>query len=1374
MDLPRTSREQPDAYGERPPSAAVELPEIRQRINVEARGQTVDGGAELIGRSPAIAALRERVRDVGQRASGPRVPPVLIEGETGTGKGLLARAIHRASSRASRPLIDVNCAAIPETLMESELFGHERGAFTDAREARAGLFQAAHGGTLFLDELGLLPQTLQGKLLKVVEERTVRRLGSTRSEPVDAWVIAATSEDLQAAMRAGRMREDLYHRLAVLTLRLPPLRERGDDVLLLAEHFLARACADYRRPAKTLAADAREALAAYAWPGNVRELANVMERVALLTDGTRVAARMLGLPERAETVLGTPPALRETLSTVEKERLSAALAEAGGNLSRAAARLGLPRNTLRYRLERHELLAEPARTPKRAAAPRSTARPDRPASQPPAPAVSLADLRWERRHVALLAASITATELPGGAARALEIVVDKGQSFGGRVEDLSPSGLTAVFGIEPVEDAPRLAALAALAAAKAAERARRADAAPPALRVAIHVQPAEVGRLGGTLLVDAGSKRAATAVLDELLAQAHPESVLVSDAAAPFLERRFELEAAAATGYRLTGDERVGLRVGGDVTPMVGRNHELELLRRLLSEAGTGRGQVVGVAGEAGIGKSRLVSELRRGLYGGAVLALEAQCFSQGSSIPYFPIRELLRRLFGVAEGDEPAAAAEKIRAGVRAMDGDADTFAPWILHLLGLASAQVPAELSPEAVQARTFAVLRTLAVQASRRTPLLVVVEDAHWIDRTSEDLLVSLAEAIAGERVLLLLTYRAGYRPPWIESPHASQISLSPLSADESLAVVRAVLRAEEVRAELAQSILDRAEGNPLFLEELARTAAAGTGGGAVPATLEAALAGRIQGLPEHVRRLVQTASVLGRHFSPALLERVWPGPGEAEPEMRELKRLHLVQERVRLDGPLYSFRHALIQEAAYQSVAPAERQRVHVAAARALEELHVDRPEAECELIAHHYLRGGEPAQALRYLELSNRKAARASAMPEARGYLLQALEALDGLPDTPDRRRRTIALLVDQALVMTLLFRFDEYGDLLRRHEAAALALDDTGLRGAFLACRGVCEWGVGHFDRAIASFAEAGRLCEAAGHVAGAALAHSARQWAHLYKGEYQAVLDLLPSVRRVLEKSFIPRWEAYALGAAARACTYLGRWDAALGYAREELALAERFADDSLVSHAALTLALAEGTWGELAGAVEHGELALRKAPTPADRMWARAILAWAWCRAGEPARGVEALEAVVARSRAVRWQAGEFYAVWLGEALVDLGEHERARRTLAECLDVAEEHGMAYLVGSVRRLLGEVARAEGTPEAAGHFEAGLRVLAAVRAQNELALAHAGYGRLLAAQGLRDRAREHLGRALAILDRLGTRREPERVRTELARLEAG
>ena len=245
--------------------------------------------ADLVGDSAGIRSVRETVARLlaRQQQEVRRLPSILIQGETGTGKGLLARMIHRAGPRPDGPFIDVNCAAIPDTLLEAEMFGFERGAFTDARRSKPGLFQAAHHGMMFLDEVGLLPEGLQAKLLKVLEERTVRRLGATRDEPIDVWVITATNEDMRGATREKRFREDLYHRLAVLTLTLPPLRERGGDILVLAQTFLERACREYGLPPKKLDADARARLRAYAWPGNVRELANVMERVALLTDERR-------------------------------------------------------------------------------------------------------------------------------------------------------------------------------------------------------------------------------------------------------------------------------------------------------------------------------------------------------------------------------------------------------------------------------------------------------------------------------------------------------------------------------------------------------------------------------------------------------------------------------------------------------------------------------------------------------------------------------------------------------------------------------------------------------------------------------------------------------------------------------------------------------------------------------------------------------------------------------------------------------------------------------------------------------------------------------------------------------------------------------
>jgi DNA-binding NtrC family response regulator len=264
--------------------------------------------------------------------------------------------------------VGVNCAAIPETLLEGELFGYERGAFTDARQAKPGLFQAAHRGVLFLDEVGGLPVGLQAKLLTAIEERAVRRLGSVRVEAVDMWVVAATSEPLVALVREQRFRADLYHRLSAITFTLPPLRERGGDILRLADHFLAQACRQYGLPPKRLSPEARAALLGYPWPGNVRELANVMERVVILADEALVPAEALGLvappPAAGQApVLQSSPALfRDLLGEFERAQILAALEAVRWNTSRAAAALGLPRNTLRYRMEKHGLRpADPPR-----------------------------------------------------------------------------------------------------------------------------------------------------------------------------------------------------------------------------------------------------------------------------------------------------------------------------------------------------------------------------------------------------------------------------------------------------------------------------------------------------------------------------------------------------------------------------------------------------------------------------------------------------------------------------------------------------------------------------------------------------------------------------------------------------------------------------------------------------------------------------------------------------------------------------------------------------------------------------------------------------------------------------------------------------
>src|SRR5262245_30677025 len=757
----------------------------------------------VVGESAEVRSLRDQVARLLDRVTGTRrVPPILLLGETGTGKGLVAREIHRAGPRRAGPFVDVNCAAIPETLLEAEMFGFERGAFTDAHQAKPGLFEVADGGILFLDELGYLPDTLQAKLLKVIEDRSVRRLGSTRSHPVDVSIIAATSQDLEAAVRSGRFRPELYHRLAVFTLRLPALRERGADILLLAEHFLATMCADYHLESRAFGDDARRALTAYHWPGNVRELGNVVERAALLADAPLVAARDLDLPSGPAGVVarggdaqtGGMPVAGPGLPAGDDERarLGEALEWSGGNLARAGARLGIPRNTLRYRMERHGLRdAPPSRRKSPAEAPGVLGAEPAAASAPAGAAgVPLAVVRQETRRLAMVG-----VQAPG-VGRPLGVAADKLAAFGGEVEERGDDHIFAVFGGDGAEDAPRRAALAALALRRAAERVR-SDGLSGAVGIAIDIRECIVGVVGAAIALDAESRREAFDALRVLLGAGAPGDIAASAAAAVTLERRFdvapigELPRGGGRVYALSGPEHRGFRVRGRVTPFVGRGEELGWLRTRLRSAVEGIGHVVGIVGEAGIGKSRLVAELCEEAAALPATCLEGRCFAYASTTPYLPVVQIVRQICGIRSEEDEHAIAGKVRAAIASANIEPSRSVPYLVELLG-----VPGQLagtSPEMVKARTFETVRTLVLQMSRRRPLVVVIEDLHWIDETSDALLTVLADGVSPASVLLLLTYRPGYRPSWLDRSYATQFALRPLSRDDSLVVVRSALAA-----------------------------------------------------------------------------------------------------------------------------------------------------------------------------------------------------------------------------------------------------------------------------------------------------------------------------------------------------------------------------------------------------------------------------------------------------------------------------------------------------------------------------------------------------------------------------------------------------
>jgi len=1031
--------------------------------------------AGLVGNSPAMRHVREQLARLLDQPLGARLPPLLLEGETGTGKGLLVRELQQQGPRREGPFVDVNCAAIPETLLEAEMFGFERGAFTDARQAKAGLFETADGGTLFLDEIGFLPDGLQAKLLKVIDERTVRRLGATRSRVIDVWIVAATSEDLGLAMREGRFRPELYHRLAVFTVRLPPLRDRGEDIGLLGEHFLARACTDYQLPTKTLSDAARAALQRYRWPGNVRELSNVIERSALLTSTPVVSPPDLGLPDvNADAPTPNPltsQGVDERSRPTERERLLQALHDANWNLSAAAARLKIPRNTLRYRMEQHGLRPPPP-SRQRAARSHVVASHRMSSGAQPATAVqsplarerlSSSAIRWQRRRITFVRVDIAMeSEDPFEAdtSRGAQTVAEKLQSFGGYIEDAGLSHVVASFGLTPMEDAPRRAALAAIAIRKAAERIRRTTMRRGAVKIAIDVADCLIGQIGDRAVIDADSKYDASLRLRSLVDAAEGGAVIVSESASSYLERCFDLATlrvhprGLAASYLLCGPEHPGLTVERQRVTFRGRQEELSLLESRLRSALRGDGHVIALGGEAGIGKSRVVFEFRQRFGAQPIRYLEGRCSSHSTGVPYAPVLDILRQLCSIGEMDEADVMEMKVREAVERVRVNDHAIVLYLLYLLGVDQPEVR-ELTPEAFKARALNALRQTITATAHREPCVIVFEDLHWIDTASEELVKSLIDAAPGGHILLVLTYRPDYQPAWLARPYVTQMALAPLSPDDS----RALLTGMSLSSDTVDLIIEKAEGNPFFLEELGRVVAEDGGTDKsmkLPDTIYDVLMARMDRLGGNIRRLLQVGAVIGRIIPFAVLERILDeAASSVRQHLRYLEAADFLHETRAAPELEHTFKHALTQEVAYRSLSTDERRLLHGKVAQVLVRLWPDVKDRRPENVARHLTAAEMLDEAVTLWLRAGRHAIRRSANVEAVSHLTTALDLLGRLPENRQRAQRELDLQVTlgPALVMTKGYAAVEVECVYQRARALCQQLGDAPQ--LFRASRGI-------------------------------------------------------------------------------------------------------------------------------------------------------------------------------------------------------------------------------------------------------------------------------------------------------------------------------
>jgi class 3 adenylate cyclase len=985
---------------------------------------------------------------------------VLLSGETGTGKGLAARVIHDSGPRSQGPLIEVNCAAIPENLLEAELFGYEAGAFTDARQAKPGLFEAASRGTLFLDEIDALPLVLQGKLLTAIEAKRVRRVGAVVERPVDVKLIAATPVDLAVRMADGRFRADLYHRLAVVLLHLPPLRERGDDVLALAQQLLHQYTEAHGLSPKRLSRAAETWLLAYEWPGNVRELHHLMERVTLLSteaivDPQTLQRLCLPRPQPAADI-AAKRGRGDTESGEEAERIQQALIQAKGNVTRAARLLGWSRKALRYRMRKYgvprpskvgkPMLPSPRRGEGQGEG--ASAHQDARRVVLPSEEAMASTPGWEQKPVALLALELTWPDTPEVGARLYDLwtlatrweqtLVEKIQGFGGVVLQRPPSLLTAAFGIpHTLEQLPQRAVQTALALRHLVIEAPDGEPCPQ-LRQAVH---------WGQLLVDVQASDPAARLLPigetlgrplRLLGQAAPGEILVSSEMGRLVEGWCELRAKEVPPELGPPDQPVTYTVAGlrpqpawlvrhDARPLsrfVGRVRELAILHELLAPIEEGQGQVVGLVGEPGVGKSRLCYEFARGHQPHGWLVLETSADSYGKATPYLPVIDLLKTYFQIADRDDVSTIRDKVIGKLLTPGASLQAMMPAFLALL-----EVPVgdptwqSLDPPQRRQRTLEAMKWLLLRESQVQPVFLIVENLHWIDTETQAFLDRLVEGLPAARILLLVSYRSEYQHAWGSKTYYAQLRLDPLPLEHAHELVTSLLGDDVSLAPLKQRLIGWTEGNPFFLEESVRSLvemqvlvgehgvyrlATALPSLQVPTTVEAVIAARIDRLPPEAKHLLQCAAVIGKDVLFSLLQAIAELPEEAlRRGLACLQAAEFLYETGFTPEHTYTFKHALTHEVAYAGLLHELRRTFHARIVEAIETRHADRLSEQLERLAHHALRGELWEKAVTYLRQASTKARARSASREAGAYLEQALAALEHLPENRQTSEQTI-------------------------------------------------------------------------------------------------------------------------------------------------------------------------------------------------------------------------------------------------------------------------------------------------------------------------------------------------------------------------------
>ncbi len=979
--------------------------------------------------------------------------------------------------------------------------------------------------------------------------------------------------------------------------------------------------------------------------------------------------------------------------------------------------------------------------------------------------------------------------------------------YEGTINQFTGDGVMALFGA-PVahEDHARRGCHAALSILKAievyGEKIKGQHGAEFALRMGLNSGPVIVGSIGDDLRMDYTALGDTTNLAHRMQDMSNPGSVLVSGHTHRLAMDFFEF--ASIGKIELQGKEepqeahelirpgkvetRFEAAAAKGLTRFVGREEELETLKQAFRRVASGSGEVIEVVGEAGVGKSRLLLELRGILPEGKYSYLEGRCFHYGGSMPYLPILDVLKVYFEVEEEDREATIKEKVRDRLLQLDEEAEVVPPALHEVLSLKveDERYP-RLVPQQRREKAFETIRDILVRESQRKPLILAVEDLHWIDRTSDEFLDYLIGFLPDARILLILLHRPEYTHMWGSKSQNGRIALDQLSAQTSAELVQAILEGGDMAPEIAGLVLGRAGGNPLFVEELTHSLvengsirrkddkyvlARKSNEIDVPDTIQGIIAGRMDRIADNLKQIIQVASVIGREFAYRILLSIVGMSEDLRGSLLDLQGLEFIYEKQLLPELEYIFKHALTQEVAYNSLLLKRRKDIHERIGRAMEDLYAERLEEYYELLAYHYVRSENREKAVEYLDLANQKATKAYALENAKAYYEEAMKLLDALPPTPEHCERRISLLANQWILMHLLLKIPEYYACLMKYEPSAAALGITRLMGAFYSRLAWCRFLLGYVDQSIETSTRAAEYCVEAGDTENAAHTYMTLQLSLLLRGDYDRALANKDEVLSIMEERFDANTYSWTLSFAAWAYAHLGRWKDANQAGQAALEVAQEVADHSLVSYAAWALAYACTHRGDTEQAIEYATMAGRVAPTPFDQVAAQAVLGWAWCRSGHSEKGVELLEEVTQIGRLAGIVIAELgWLPLLAEGYFLRGLTKKAKQTTLEILEKSEGIGSRYVIGWSHRLLGEIALETNPEGAPSLFKQAVSVFREIRAENEVALAYSGMGRYHKRKGNMEQAREYLTKALEIFERLGTLIEPDKVRELLADL---